>query len=171
MKRVFYKYYTHKNVIMLMMGISIITLFNIATSRYRIAIDFESIRCIQEYSIYLVDKHDKEPKRNHLYMFNSKNLLPIYPKNTKMLKYLRGMPGDTVTIDHNDNIYIENQYIATGLSLAKSKLGQSKNTFRGTTVLQENQYWFLGTSSHSFDSRYWGTVKQSDILGRAYGLL
>lgn len=135
------KYYTHKNLVMVLMGLSIIIMFNLLIARYRIAIDFESIRCIPEYAIYIVDKHDKVPKRNQLYLFKSKNLQPIYPKNTMMLKYLRGLPGDVVTIDQHDDIYID------------------------------NHYWFLGTSIHSFDSRYWGSVKQSNILGRAYALL
>ena len=138
------------------------------SSRYIIAGDPYKIRCIQEYSIYLIDKRDTTLVRDKLYLFRSKDLSPVYPAGTQILKYLRGMPGDQVEVARNDQIRVNNQVVAYGLALAEEKLGKRPESFHGKGVLQQDEFWFMGTSPRSFDSRYWGSVKREDILGRAY---
>lgn len=139
-------------------------------SRYTIVGDPQELRCIPGYTVYLVDKKDTELKRGQLYMFLSKDLRPIYDEGTKMLKYLRAVPGDDVEIRDNDQIFINGEASEWGLSLAPQKLGQPSSNFHGRTKLRDGQYWFLGTSPQSFDSRYWGAVKRENIIGRAYPL-
>jgi conjugal transfer pilin signal peptidase TrbI len=141
------------------------------TSRYIIVVDPQQVRCITGYIIYLVDKKDIELQRGRLYMFLSKDLTPIYDEGTKMLKYLRALPGDVVEIEQKEQIIINGKVIERGLSLAQEKLGQPASNFQGKTTLVGDQYWFLGTSSKSFDSRYWGAVKRESIIGRAYPLI
>ncbi len=137
-------------------------------TRFTFAADPQSVRCIPNHSFYLVDKFDTEVERDGLFAFRSKDLKPIYEKGTKMIKFLRAMPGDTVEIDKNNHIYINKQLYATGLMWAQEKLGQPDSYFQGKSTLAENQYWFLGASEKSFDSRYWGAVNHEDIIGRVY---
>ncbi|MCG7878828.1 MAG: signal peptidase I [Candidatus Thiodiazotropha endolucinida] len=139
-------------------------------SRYSIVGDPQEVRCIPDYTVYLVDKKDTELKRGQLYMFLSKDLSPIYEEGTEMLKYLRAVPGDEVEIRDNDQIFINGEASEWGLGLAQEKLGQPSSNFHGKTKLGDDQYWFLGTSPKSFDSRYWGAVKRENIIGRAYPL-
>ncbi|MFC1337395.1 MAG: S26 family signal peptidase [gamma proteobacterium symbiont of Clathrolucina costata] len=139
-------------------------------SRYSIAIDPQVLRCIPEYTIYLIDHHDKNPVKDKLYAFKSKDLSPIYEEGTEMLKYLRAGPGDVVEVRSNDQVFINGKAGVMGLKLAEEKLGQPASNFHGKTTLGEDQYWFLGTSVESFDSRYWGAVKRENIVGRAYPL-
>ena len=91
--------------------------------------------------------------------------VPGAPAEAKELSH---MPGDTVEIDKNNQISINKQLYATGLMWAQEKLGQPDSYFQGKTTLAENQYWFLGASEKSFDSRYWGAVNHEDIIGRVY---
>lgn len=137
-------------------------------SRFTFAAGPYAKSCIPEYSLYLVDKKDKKIIRNKIYAFKSKDLSPIYKKNTKMIKYIRAMPGDTVEINKTNQILINGQLYATGLMLAQEKLGQPYSYFQGEKKLTENQYWALGTSEDSFDSRYWGAISREDIIGRVY---
>jgi len=137
-------------------------------TRFTFAADPQSVRCIPNYSFYLVDKYDKEIERDALFAFRSKDLKPIYEKDTKMIKFVRALPGDTVEIDKNNQIHINNMLYATGLMWAQEKLGQPDSYFQGKSTLAENQYWFLGTSEKSFDSRYWGAVSHEEIIGRVY---
>ena len=44
------------------------------------------------------------------------------------------------------------------------------NLFVRETDLGKDQYFMLGQSPRSFDSRYWGTISETQILGRAYPL-
>lgn len=136
--------------------------------RYRIVGDPQTIRCIPGYTVYLVDIQDKDLVRGNLYLFRSKNLAPIYAEGTKMLKYLRGMPGDLVEVRDNDQVFINGVASEAGLSLAEEKLGLSARSFHGKATLGKDEYWFLGISPLSFDSRYWGAVKRESIVGRAY---
>ena len=137
-------------------------------ARYRIVGDPQTIRCIPGYTVYLVDLQDRELVRGKLYMFRSKNLAPIYAEGTKMLKYLRGMPGDFIEVRSNDQVFINGVASEAGLSLAEEKLGRPASSFHGKATLGADDYWFLGTSPLSFDSRYWGAVKRESIVGRAY---
>lgn len=139
-------------------------------SRYTFRFDPQVIRCIPEYTMYLVDKGVTDTQRGKLYAFNSKDLSPIYTENTRMLKYLMAIPGDEVEITPDEKILVNGKEVASGLKHAEEKLGQPISAFVGKTVLGANQYWFLGTSSESFDSRYWGSVTKDKIVGRAYGL-
>ncbi len=137
-------------------------------SRFSIAIDPQQERCIPGYRVYLVDHQDQELIRGELYAFRSKDLSPIYDEGTEMLKYLKGVPGDRIVINESDQIFINDKPDQWGLSLAEEKLGQPASNFRGNVTLGENQYWFMGTSTKSFDSRYWGTISGEQIIGRAY---
>ena len=92
----------------------------------------------------------------------------LFRSGTKMIKFLRAMPGDTVEINNNNQIVINNKIQTTGLMWAQEKLGQPDSYFHGRQVLTENQYWVLGTSEKSFDSRYWGAISREDIIGRVY---
>jgi conjugal transfer pilin signal peptidase TrbI len=138
-------------------------------SRYSLNFDDQTVKCIPGKTWYLVDKSDVEPQRGELYLFSSPNLEPFYPAGTKMIKYLRGLPGDKIQINAQDNILINGDLIASGLEHAET-LNRPASSFRGSTTLIDERYWVMGTSSASFDSRYWGAIKKSDILGHAYPL-
>lgn len=139
-------------------------------SRYRIGIDSQIVKCIPGYSLYLIDKKDTTIQRDKIFLFKAKGLNPFYEDDTDMVKYLRGLPGDTVEIQKNLNIYVNGNYFGYGLVHAET-LGTPKESLIGKSKLKKDSYWFMGTSNQSFDSRYWGTVKYDQIVGRAYPLL
>ena len=45
---------------------------------------------------------------------------------------------------------------------------QQKKKFYGSRVLKDGEYWMMGTKYLSFDSRYWGPIKEDQIVARAY---
>jgi conjugal transfer pilin signal peptidase TrbI len=120
--------------------------------------------------MYLVHKGATQIERGKLYAFKSKDLSPIYAENTQMLKYLMAIPGDQVEITPDERVLVNGEEVAFGLKHAEEKLGQSVSVFVGKAVLGRDEFWFLGTSADSFDSRYWGSVTKDKIVGRAYGL-
>ncbi len=130
-------------------------------SRYRIGVDEQKEKCLPGYSVYLIDLKDKNLKRGHLYAFSF--------QGKQMLKILTAIPNDKVEIDHTQKITVNGKVVGEGLYLA-DQLGYPDNHFYGKTVLKEGHYWFMGKSFNSFDSRYWGAVKEDQIIGRAYAL-
>lgn len=140
-------------------------------ARYSFAFDPQSSRCIPGYSFYIIDHRDIKIERGALYAFYSKDLSPILPEGIPMIKFLKGMPGDQIEINPYDQIIINGKPDVFGLSLAESKFGRDASTFRGRTTLKANEYWFLGTSTASFDSRYWGAIRSENIIGRAHPIM
>ncbi|CAM5561297.1 hypothetical protein ECAE60S_04547 [Eoetvoesiella caeni] len=139
-------------------------------SRYRIGIDPQVEKCIPGKTFYLIDLKDKELVRDNIYVFRAKGLQPLFPNGTQMVKYLRGMPGDTIEVTPEHKVLINGTQAGNGLFLTR-ELHQPAEKFIGKAALKTNNYWFMGLSDRSFDSRYWGVVKDEQIIGRAYPLL
>ncbi|EOV3324681.1 MULTISPECIES: S26 family signal peptidase [Edwardsiella] len=138
-------------------------------NRYRIGIDPQKEKCLPGYTFFLVDLQDKEMERGAVYAFHAKNMEPFYKDGTRMIKILSGMPGDIVEINDDWLIKVNGDVVGEGLQLAK-RLQRQESSFYGKAKLSDGSYWFMGKSPFSFDSRYWGTVKNDQIIGRAYPL-
>lgn len=138
-------------------------------TRFSIGYDPQDVRCFPDHSVYLIDKKDRKLNRNSLYAFKGKGMEPLLKDGTRMLKQLKGLPGDTVEIDAMENITVNGELIANGLPLAE-KLAKTPAFFTGKGQLKAGTYWFMGEINESFDSRYWGTVTDEQIIGRAYPL-
>lgn len=163
-----------ENKIFLLKAITMISILLISGflffSKYTIGYDSKDIRCIMQYSVYLIEKHERTLVRGQIYVFNSKDLRPFYNQGQKLTKYLHGMPGDVVEIDASDNVIINGVVVARGLDLAEQKLQIDRQKLRGKRTLGSDEYWMLGDSKWSFDSRYWGSIHAKDIVSVAHPL-
>jgi len=136
---------------------------------YVLGDDTQLVKCIPGIDWYLGDRHDREIVRDAIYRVSSRGLEPIYDDGTVLVKYLRGVPGDHILINEN-GIFINNEKVASGNLPLAGKFNKQRSDFYGERILQEDEYWLMGTSEVSFDSRYWGTVSYEQILSRAYPL-
>ena len=139
------------------------------TQRFKIGYDPQRERCLPNHAVYLIDMNDKALHPGETYAFSSLGLQPIYPDGTTMVKILSAMPGDQVEVNEAWEIKVNGRVLQNGLHMAR-RLNLTALSFIGKGVLADNEYWFLGQSRNSFDSRYWGTVKGGQIIGRAYPL-
>jgi conjugal transfer pilin signal peptidase TrbI len=88
-----------------------------------------------------------------------------------MVKILEAGPGDLVEVNDSYQVIINNaSTIYRGLDQAK-RIGQEKDSFVGKGKLGKDEFWFMGTHSLSFDSRYYGAVSLNQVIGRAYPIL
>ncbi len=90
-------------------------------------------------------------------------------EGTRILKAVAGVPGDHIRIAGTE-LYI-NEMHRDRLWLAKSLPGRQPGDFDTDRVLQEGEYFLMGTTKESFDSRYWGPIREDAILGYARPLL
>ena len=139
---------------------------------YRIAWDRQILRCL-DARFLLVDlkskpKHVNAIERNKIYAYTSAQSAPIIKDGTLVGKYLRGMPGDTVEIRSDDTVWINGRKLAEGMPHLRGMTPKERQKFYGVRVLKEDEYWMMGTKYLSFDSRYWGPIHRSQIVGRAY---
>ena len=134
--------------------------------RFSIAIAPQEALCLPPYRIWVIDKHDSTPIRGEIFAFKSQGLAPLFPDETTIVKVLDGMPGDAVRVTL-DATMINGKTVAHGLDVA-AEHGVDPQRYVRDGLIGEGRYWFFGRTRDSFDSRYWGSVGQSQILGRAY---
>lgn len=161
----------HKYKYGLLIGSAMFVVITWLNSSWAWVKDSQYERCIPEYTYYAreFDKPEKSKlKRNSIYAFYSKDLAPIYEKDTQMIKFLRGMPGDHVKVT-SEGVFINGDLISAGLHHAY-KMNIPEKQFYGEKVLGNNEYWFMGSSDSSFDSRYWGAVTYEQIIAEVHPL-
>jgi len=94
-----------------------------------------------------------------------------YPQQPSQffIKRIVGLPGETVKIK-DDKVTIFNDKNPEGFVLNETYLAPEQNTI-GTfvTKLDDNEYYVLGDNRlQSSDSRRWGPVNETLVIGRAF---
>ena len=89
-----------------------------------------------------------------------------------LLKEVRGMPGDTITIS-KQNVRINDKSIHASITRTRNAQGKAITHMPfGMHVLGKDEYWVLSNQHpNSFDSRYFGPIKNSWIVGIAKPVL
>ncbi|MCD7805779.1 MAG: signal peptidase I [Lachnospiraceae bacterium] len=94
---------------------------------------------------------------------------PQYDPDSKYIKRIIGMPGETVYIDEEGNIYIDGEILEEDYGSEPIR-AELRNLASEEITLGEDEYFVLGDNrNESLDSRYEvvGLVKRSDIFGKA----
>jgi signal peptidase I len=102
----------------------------------------------------------REPKRGEVIVFH-------YPNNEKVyyIKRIIGLPGERVVFE-NGKVKIFNQEYPNGFFLEEHYLDQDSKTVGQEFLLGANEYFVLGDNRYySSDSRVWGSLKKSEIVG------
>ena len=111
-----------------------------------------------------------DPKRFEIIVFNTK-FIPGGSEGEYYIKRIIGIPGDRVVIkDGVVNLYENNSEIPT--ILEEKYIIDGLRTLSPEPVdvlLEKDQYFVLGDNrGNSADSRYWGTLDRSYILGKPF---
>ena len=138
-------------------------------THYYIGVDSQQYRCI-DARLFVVDLNKRNPERDQIFAFYAANAEPVIKDGELLAKYIRGMPGDKVTITPDEKIYVNDKLIAEGMAHLHGLNPKNARKFFGSRVLGEDEYWVMGTLPLSFDSRYYGPIKESQIRGRAYAI-
>ena len=146
-------------------------------SRYEIALVGKEIRCL-DGTVFIVDHKDPSVEKG--------NLVAVYPgKDTslwirdekvddevkqalvKFIKFVAALPGDKVMVK-DKILYINGEQWGRLALLDRHFVKGTAETYEGTFTVQPGQLLVLGTNPRSFDGRYWGTISDDNIIGRAY---
>lgn len=148
----------------LLIALVVGALYAYALDRYRIGIDTQASTCLQ-YRVYLIDRWDTTPERGRYMAFRSQGLAPTIADGVLVIKQVIGLPGDVV-IRHYHHITVNGQvYHAPQQpdSLQAFALSDAH-------ALSASQLWMYASADNSFDSRYWGPLSHTQLVGHAYPL-
>ena len=105
----------------------------------------------------------REPERGEIVVFR-------YPRDPSQffIKRVVGLPGETIEVS-NQHVIIYNTEHPNGIVLDESYLGDVSTNGKTRTTLSEGEYYLLGDNrDESLDSRVFGPVKRSAIVGRVW---
>ena len=100
-----------------------------------------------------------------LFRLNVEN--PYWERGTVFAKRFVGCPGDFLLTEDGE-FFINGERVAVA-SEADSR-GEAVESFRFFGPIPEGSWFVLGDGPRSYDSRYWGFVRRSWVVGRAYPL-
>ncbi len=107
----------------------------------------------------------REPERFDIIVFPFQ-----YKEDTYYIKRIIGLPGETVQIDEQGNIYIDGQLLSENYGREVIK-PECVGLAAEPVVLGDDEYFVLGDNrNNSSDSRteIVGNIKRKDIIGRAW---
>lgn len=100
-----------------------------------------------------------------LFRLNVRN--PYWDYGTVFAKRFVGCPGDTLRTEGAE-FYLNGEKVA--VASGYDSKGMAVENFRHDGVIPAGSYFALGDGEKSYDSRYWGFVRKSWIVGRGFPL-
>ena len=145
----------------------LISLFIVTFIGQRTVVDGESMESTLYHNDNLiVDKVSyrfSEPERFDVIVFPAH-----YDSKTYLVKRVIGLPGETIYIDDEGNIYIDDELLEEDYG---KEVILSGGIARAPITLGEDEYFVLGDNrNHSLDSRdhMVGNIHKEDIIGKAW---
>lgn len=149
--------------VMLVVLLAWIFAYNVLNVPYKLGTDGQKVRCLP-WSVFLIKSEPPaDIERGDLIQFRASNVghgFEGYP----WVKMVGAVPGDRVEI-RGERLFI-NGRLRDQLWLVKA-LGKKPGDFDTSYTVPPGEYFVMGTTPESFDSRYWGTIKREQIIGSA----
>ncbi len=135
------------------------------TGRFAIGIDGQQVRCLP-WTAFLIDRSRTAPQRLAFVAFRARGLAPLIADGTVLVKQVIGVPGDLVQVR-------EGRYRVNGVDRGRidptlvARVGTPAGGDGRAHALAAGEYAVLGQHPASFDSRYFGAVRRSQLIGEA----
>jgi len=178
-----------KKKLMYVAAVSLIIAVSVHMISTRFIIAFAQHDCLP-YKLYIIDKKVKPTRRGEYVCISGKGI-PRYGAGKKLVKVIVGVPGDTVVvIEEREELYKDvkisgNLYRRKITAIVKiidqhdgERSYEAYDRGRdGTPIpfLNEygvkqivNGYYVAGTHPASYDSRYFGVIDASSVIGKAH---
>ncbi|MFQ5779173.1 MAG: signal peptidase I [Nitrospiria bacterium] len=92
-----------------------------------------------------------------------------YKEGTLFVKEVKGMPGDLLEIREDKAVRLNGEYLDE--ARAADSNGEAVGPFHFNGIIPEGSYFFYAPFINSYDSRYYGLIKEGRIVGRVIPLI
>lgn len=130
-----------------------------------IGFDPQATRCLP-WKVYAIgQKHPEVIEAGRIYAYRARHI-PLMPEGAQVVKYAAATAGDRVHVD-SKGISINGRFWGplNPSVMEKGKVGM-KDVAKDYTV-PVGQVLMLGTEPRSWDGRYWGLIRTSQVIARA----
>lgn len=143
------------------------------SSRFSISINRAASNCLN-VSVVLVDEWETKAREGNLMAFEMPADHPLSDGQTLWLKQAVAGPGSTVTV-HPDKVIVNSVDGSTttykrSMQPVIEYFKLDVTTLVASYTMQENEWFMLGETPSSYDSRFWGPVKSNAFRGQGFGL-
>lgn len=118
------------------------------------------------YTLFILDTWQHKGEVGSYFAFSAKDT-SLFKNGAVLAKEFTAGFSDEVVINSSEAVLVNNQKVRSGLNLA-SIMNRQREDFMGKAVIEKDEFYALGSTSESFDSRYWGTVNENQIIGKLY---
>jgi len=137
--------------------------------RFQFALDPQIRSCIPNAHFMVVDRARRTLARGQLMALSTDTARePLIEPHALAAKFIVGLPGDHVRVTAADTT-VNGVVVGLGLADAKKAHLDPLRLVR-TLVVPPGFYWVMGEAPNSYDSRYWGPVPGSDLVGNVHVL-
>lgn len=140
-----------------------------AHSRYVIAANSTASNCLQS-KYFIVDTWDQDVSAGELAAFQMNIENPLYPVGKKWIKQVVATEGMTVNVTPNETTISNGRIIKNSMEHTMAYLKVAPKDIKAVTTLKAGELFMMGDTRTTYDSRYWGPIKQADVIGKAYAL-
>lgn len=150
-------------------GLSIALLcYGYFSSRYMIGLaSYYQLPCI-DAKLMIIDKWQKDIPEGALASFRMNKQNDFFEPGLAWTKVVGGREGTTVKVERDRVVINDNQIRTVSISHLLPHVSLKEEDLLVTHTVPKDAYFMIGETPTSYDSRYWGFIDQSEIIGRAY---
>lgn len=137
-------------------------------SRYDFGFDSQVNRCLHPYRAFAIDKWDQEVQIGDYLAFHAQNMGPFFHDGQVVVKQVVAAEGDVVEV-RAGQVFINGVFKYGGFQESGLQ-GLPLSSFDVTLDLGPGEYYMYGWHPLSYDSRYWGAISESQVIGETHAL-
>jgi len=150
-------------------AIVLILLINVVIANWRIGLNTQNVRCLPG-SVFLIAQNPPDTiARGAMVAYRSKGLQPLLRDGSTVAKLVAAIPGDRVKVDAN-GVSVNGKRWGPLNQKVMAKTGKTIASVTTEYTVKPDELLVLGVLPRSYDGRYWGPIKKTQVIGKAWRL-
>ncbi|ELD1746247.1 IncHI-type conjugal transfer protein TrhF [Escherichia coli] len=119
--------------------------------------------------LYMIDLKDKSVKAGNIIAFHMPKSVRFIRENEKVIKIVAGVGGDRLKVTM-DGVYNGNKFYKANARRISKKYNIPAESIERELTIPKGEVFLIGQTDHSWDSRFWGPVKLTSVIGKTYAI-